>query len=103
MYKITENLVKILQKKLDNFFVIYSMRYTEPFAEDVIKKLKEKNIKEVLLFPLYPHKSIATNISSLEDFENKAKKIFKIKKIEAFFENKIYNEKIIEKILEKTK
>ena len=103
MHKITENLVKILQKKLPDFFVTYSMRYTEPFAEEIIKKLKQKNIKEVLLFPLYPQGSVATNISSLEDFEKKAKKIFKIKKINPFFENKIYNEKIIKKILEKMK
>ncbi len=105
MHKITENLLKILEKKLPDFFVTYSMRYTEPFAKKIIKELKQKNIEEVILFPLYPHNSVATNISSIEDFEKKAKNIFKIKKMNYFFENKIYNEKIIEninkKILEK--
>ena len=103
MHKITEKLLKKLEKKLDNFKIFYSMRYTSPFSEEIIKKLKKENIKEVILFPLYPHNSIATNVSSIKDFEKKAKNFFKIKKIKAFFENEIYNSIIIENIRKKMK
>lgn len=107
MHNLTENLVKILEKIFPEYFITYSMRYTKPFSKEVIKKLKEKNIEEIILFTLYPHNSIASNISSLEDFEKNLKKNLSkdfnpvLKKIDAFYQNKIYNDLIIKNILEK--
>jgi len=101
MHEITESLVKKLQRLLPKHFITYSMRYTEPSSQNIINELKLKNIKDVILFPLYPHNSITTNISSFEDFENKSGSSFSIKKIDYFYENTLFNEAIIEKIIEK--
>ena len=65
----TENLVSALQKALPEVYIDYVMRYTPPFAPEVIEKLKDKGIEKIFLIPLYPQYSTTTTKSSLEDFE----------------------------------
>lgn len=67
------------------------MRYVPPFAYDTLKKLKEQNIDELILLPMYPHYSSTTTKSSIEDIYNQCKLLNftpKITKVEHFFDNK---------------
>ena len=91
LYKHTENLIKKVQKKLETP-VFGVMRYTSPRASEIIK---ENNISEALLFPLYPQFSTTTTLSSFDDVKG-----IKTKKIERFYKDKKFNEVVIEKILE---
>lgn len=54
--------------------VFMCMRYSGPRAKEVVEKIKEKNIKNVILFPLYPHHSKTTVGSSIDDFLHQIKK-----------------------------
>ena len=96
----TKKLISKLQAKLEDTEVAYVMRYTPPFAKDVIKKLKQKGVKEVTLLPLYPQYSSTTTKSSLEDFYAHADGL-KVKHIERFYDNRTYNELLVQKIEEK--
>ena len=102
----TKNLITALEKKLDdeNVIVDFVMRYTPPFAPEVIERLKEQEVDRVYLIPLYPQFSTTTTKSSLEDFEEAFHKsgmdaiLFEVKH---YYENNTYNEAVIERIQEK--
>ncbi|WP_458699790.1 ferrochelatase [Sulfurospirillum sp. 1307] len=98
----TKELVKKLQDKLEDTYVTFAMRYTPPFAKDVIEELKKREIKEVTLIPLYPHYSTTTTKSSLEDFYKFSKNLH-VKQIDRFYENELYNELLADKIQETLK
>jgi ferrochelatase len=51
--KLTEKLVEKCNEKIEDFKTYQVMRYTPPFAKDVIKKLKKDGIEEILLYFLY--------------------------------------------------
>ena len=51
------------------------MRYVPPFAKDVLPKLKEQGVEELLLFSMYPHYSSTTTKSSIEDIEDALKEL----------------------------
>ena len=99
---LTEKLVEKCNEKIKNFKTYQVMRYTPPFAKDVIENLKKDGIEEILLLPLYPQYSTTTTKSSLEDFIYFAKDIFKIQIIETFYRNDIFNECILDEIISKT-
>ena len=66
----TNSLVKKLQDKLgENIIVDFAMRYTPPFASEVIQRLNKAKVEKIYLIPLYPQFSTTTTKSSLEDFE----------------------------------
>jgi len=46
------------------------MRYVPPFAKDVLPKLKEQGVEELVLFSMYPHYSSTTTKSSIEDVQD---------------------------------
>ena len=100
--KLTEQLVNNVNEKIGEYKTYQVMRYTPPFAKDVIKQMKENGIEEVILFPLYPQYSTTTTKSSLEDFEKYAKDSFKTKIIEPFYKNRMFNECIINEIISKS-
>jgi len=100
--KLTEQLVNNVNEKIAEYKTYQVMRYTPPFAKDVIKQMKEDGIEEVILFPLYPQYSTTTTKSSLEDFEKYAKDSFKTKVIEPFYKNRMFNECIINEIISKS-
>lgn len=96
----TKRLVRRLNKELDAD-VFYEMRYTPPFALDVLKKLK--NYDEIYAIPMYPHYSSTTTKSSIEDFMKVAKKYNldkKIKTIDSYYDHPLYNKAIVERIKE---
>jgi len=101
----TKNLVKKLQLKLgDDVIVDFVMRYTPPFASEVIERLNKEDVKKIYLIPLYPQQSTTTTKSSLEDFEEVYHKdggeaiLIEIKH---FFQNYTYNKAIIQRIKER--
>jgi ferrochelatase len=101
----TKRLVAALEKKIDNenVTVDFVMRYTPPFAPEVVERLKEKKVEKIYLIPLYPQYSTTTTKSSLEDFEE----AFHISGMDAvlvevkhYYENNSYNEAVIQRIKE---
>jgi protoporphyrin/coproporphyrin ferrochelatase len=101
----TKNLVAKLQARLgDKFIVDFVMRYTPPFACEVIEKLKDENVDKIYLIPLYPQYSTTTTKSSLEDFEecyhDKGGDALLVE-IKHFFQNESYNKAILQRIKEK--
>lgn len=104
----TKKLVKALETRLDdeNVIVDFAMRYTPPFANDVLKRLKEADVSKIYLLPLFPQYSTTTTRSSLEDFEE----AFHDSGIDAvlveikhYYENITYNQAIVERIKEQVK
>ena len=99
LHNITQKVVDKLQDELgDEYFVTFAFRYTPPFSDVAIARLKELNIKEVILLPLYPQYSTTTTKSSLEDFLQKAKDEFDIKIIKTFYQNRLFNKAIVNSI-----
>lgn len=60
----TKRLIKALQADVDAT-VHMVMRYTPPYAKDVLGELK--GVDEVYAIPLYPHHSSTTTLSSMDD------------------------------------
>ena len=100
----TKNLVKKLQTRLgENVIVDFVMRYTPPFAQEVIERLNKEDVDKIYLIPLYPQQSSTTTKSSLEDFEENyhdSDGNAILVEIKHFFENETYNKAIIERIKE---
>ncbi|MFX4234676.1 ferrochelatase [Aliarcobacter butzleri] len=96
---LTEQLVNKCNDKIENYKTYQVMRYTPPFAKEIIFQMKKDGIKEVLLLPLYPQYSTTTTKSSLEDFIKFAKNSFSISSIETFYKNDKFNECIVNEIL----
>ena len=99
----TKRLVRRLQKIVDAD-VFYEMRYTYPFAKDVIEKIK--NYDEIYAIPMYPHHSQTTTLSSIEDFMDCAKSYKieqKVKTIDSYYDNPLYNKAIVDRIKEALK
>ena len=98
----TKKLVSKLQERVgESVIVDFAMRYTPPFAEEVIERLNKESVDKIYLIPLYPQYSTTTTKSSLEDFEEVYHKkggdalLYEVKH---FFENKNYNKAIIQSI-----
>jgi ferrochelatase len=100
----TKKLVEKLQKRLGSDVVVdFVMRYTPPFADEVIEKLNKEEVEKIYLIPLYPQFSTTTTKSSLEDFEECYHDIGAdaiLAETKHFFENKTYNKAIIQRIQE---
>ncbi|MEA3354545.1 MAG: ferrochelatase [Campylobacterota bacterium] len=100
LHHLTEKLIEKLEGELsDEYFVTPAMRYTSPFAQTAIARIKDKGIKDVVLLPLYPQYSTTTTKSSVEDFEEKANGQFNISVIEPFYKNKLFNKAICDEIV----
>ena len=76
------------------------MRYTPPFANDVIKEILKDGMEEIILLPLYPQYSTTTTKSSVEDFIDFLPYSFgkNIRYIETFYKNSIFNSCIVDEI-----
>jgi ferrochelatase len=99
----TQKLVAALQEALPDVYIDFVMRYTPPFAPEVIDKLKERGIEKIFLIPLYPQYSTTTTKSSLEDFEE----AFRASGLDAillekkhYYELSKYNDAVVERIKE---
>ena len=77
------------------------MRYTPPFAADVLEKLK--HVDEIYALPLYPHYSGTTTASSMDDLQDALKKTgvkATVKTLEHYYSHPDYNEAIVSRIKE---
>ncbi|BDY12027.1 ferrochelatase [Hydrogenimonas cancrithermarum] len=72
---ITERLKEKLQARIDDAKVEIIMRYTPPFAQDILRRLKAEGVEKLYLIPMYPQFSTTTTASSIEDIRTAAKKI----------------------------
>jgi len=95
----TQKLVKKCNEKIKDFKTYQIMRYTPPFAKDIIEQIKKDGIEEIILLPLYPQYSTTTTKSSLEDFLKYAKDSFKFRIIYNFYKNDKFNSCIMDEIL----
>ena len=73
LVEITYNLTKILGEVDNSRFYTYAMRYTPPYAKNVVADLKERGIDKIILFTMYPQYSTTTTLSSVRDFLNALK------------------------------
>ena len=98
----TKNLVAKMQERVgEDVIVDFVMRYTPPFANEVIEKLNKAEVEKIYLIPLYPQYSTTTTKSSLEDFERMYHDMGGnaiLVEIKHFFENSTYNRAILESI-----
>ena len=54
LVEITYNLTQTLSKIDNSRFYTYAMRYTPPYARNVVADLKERGIQKITLFSMYP-------------------------------------------------
>ena len=97
----TKRLVRRLNRILDAD-VFFKMRYTPPFAKDVLENLRDYD--EIYAIPMYPHYSSTTTKSSIEELEKWAKKLkikAKIKTLDSYYDDEDYNKAIVERIKER--
>ena len=101
----TKSLIKKLQDRLGQDVIVdFVMRYTPPFASEVIERLNKEKVEKIYLIPLYPQFSTTTTKSSLEDFEEHYHSMGDdavLVEIKHFFQNNTYNKVIIQRIKEK--
>jgi len=98
--KYTNRLIYSLESKVDAT-VHMVMRYTPPFASDVLKELKETD--EIYAIPLYPHYSRTTTLSSMQDLKDSiAKQGIKaeVKTLMHYYKHPDYLQAIVERIQE---
>lgn len=96
---LTQKLVEKLNDTLEDIYVSQAMRYTPPRADECIKQLEAKGIKDVILLPLYPQYSTTTTKSSVEEFIEYSNNKFNIEVIDPFYKNDFFNEAILDTII----
>lgn len=101
----TRTQAKMLQERLAihnsqfTFHVFMAMRYWHPFTDEIIEEINKKDIKKILLLPLYPHYSKATTGSNLNEW-NRLNPGLETIIIKNYHLNTFYIKAIIERINE---
>ena len=99
----TEKLIQKLQNKLPDYDVYSAMRYQNPSIKDTISEILLTNPDEIIIFPSFPQYASSTTGSVYEEVFNILSKewvIPKIKFINQFFNNDLFIDAWIEKILD---
>lgn len=97
----TNELIEQLRGSIGDASIHMVMRYTPPFAKDVLEKLDD--IDEFYAIPLYPHFSSTTTLSSYDDLYasmDELKIRARVKTIDAYYRDNYYNKAILERIKE---
>lgn len=84
-------------------FYTYAMRYTPPFALQVLEDIRNKGIDSICLFSLYPQFSYSTTYSSLLDVKNALNKLGfspTLSFVESYPAHPLYIQCILQRILE---
>lgn len=99
----SKKLAEKLQAALLECEISLIMRYTPPRAYEELSRLQAMGISELFLIPLYPQYSTTTTKSSLEEVDAVLEKLAytpTCHKIERFYDEPLYTETLIEKIVE---
>ena len=99
----TKKLITSLESKVDAT-VHMVMRYTPPFANDVMQNLED--VDEIYAIPLYPHYSSTTTLSSMQDLKDSIKRKgikAKLKTLSHYYKHPDYLQAIVERIQEQLK
>ncbi len=102
---LTYQLIVKLSKNID-IPVFPAMRYVPPLAMDALIKCQKSGIDELILFPMYPHFSTTTTLSSAEDIEAGCKELGyspKITLITHYYDDYAYIKASCEQIIEAVK
>jgi len=97
----TQQIIEKLQVHIRDASVHMVMRYTPPFAEDVLKHLGD--VDEFYAIPMYPHYSSTTTLSSYDDLYKTFDKLgikAKVKTVEDYYNDTFYNNAIVQRIKE---
>jgi ferrochelatase len=103
----TQKLITKLQKEFNNsMYVTYAMRYTPPYAKDILKALDKIDVDDIVVLPLYPQYSTTTTKSSLEDFMEaieSSDKEYKVSVVDSFYDNNSFCNMIVDDIISELK
>ena len=97
----TQELINKLEASIKDASVHMVMRYTPPFAADVLQNLRD--VDEFYAIPLYPHYSSTTTLSSYDDLYETFDKLrikARVKTIEEYYKDDYYINSIVERIQE---
>ncbi|MDL0089658.1 ferrochelatase [Campylobacter gastrosuis] len=97
--EITERLCAKILKASDEFLVDFAMNYTPPFTKDVLKKYQD--VAQIVLVPLYPHHSVTTITSSVNDFfraYNELSLNANVMVVKPFYDDSDFNDLIVNDI-----
>ena len=78
------------------------MRYVPPFADEVLARCKQEGIERLILFPMYPHYSTTTTLSSHEDISRRLYQLNyrpSLKWVDSYFDDLGYIRLIAKRIL----
>ena len=75
-----------------------AMRYWHPFTPEAVERVREAGCDKVVLLPLYPQYSHTTTGSSLNEWWRHFCDDIPVRRVEAFYENELYLEALVEKI-----
>ena len=97
----TQELIDALQEQIKDASIHMVMRYTPPFASDILEELRD--VDEFYAIPLYPHYSSTTTLSSYDDLYETMDKLrikARVKTIDDYYKDVYYNNAIVERIKE---
>jgi len=97
----TNELIKKLESNIKDASIHMVMRYTPPFADEVLEELRD--VDEFYAIPLYPHYSSTTTLSSYEDLYESMDRLHikaRVKTIDDYYKDMYYNNAIVERIKE---
>lgn len=97
----TQELINNLESSIKDASIHMVMRYTPPFARDVLDKLRD--VDEFYAIPLYPHYSSTTTLSSYDDLYETFDKLrikARVKSVDDYYNDRYYINSIVERIKE---
>lgn len=97
----TNELIKNLGEKIKDASIHMVMRYTPPFATEVLEQLRD--VDEFYAIPMYPHYSSTTTLSSYDDLYETFDKLrikARVKTIDEYYSDKHYINSIVERVKE---
>jgi ferrochelatase len=87
------DLVARVSEELKDWQVVPAMRYGKPSIEEALVRLKRDQVKELIIFPLYPQYSLAATESSLSECRKVLAKLnwdVPVRFVPAFFEEQSF-------------
>jgi ferrochelatase len=97
----TQELINNIESSIKDASIHMVMRYTPPFANDVLEKLRD--VDEFYAIPMYPHYSSTTTLSSYDDLYETFDKLrikARVKTMDDYYNDHYYINSIVERIKE---